>query len=64
MENLNKQAVTLSRIQLIADISQAAQCNQQEFLMAMSLISDLASQVLPQNHSNAVFYNVIKEDRH
>ncbi|MBS0969014.1 MULTISPECIES: hypothetical protein [Yersiniaceae] len=64
MENLNKQALTLSRIQLIADLSQTAQCNQQEFLMAMSLISDLAGQVLPQNHSDAVFYNVIKEDRH
>ncbi|PLR33174.1 hypothetical protein CYR55_03055 [Chimaeribacter californicus] len=64
MENLNKQELTLSRIQLIADISQTAQCNQQEFLMVMSLISDLAGQVLPHNHSDAVFYNVIKDDRH
>lgn len=64
MEILNKQALTLSRIQLIADISQTAQCNPREFQVAMSLISDLAAQVLPKHHSDAVFYNVSQDDRH
>lgn len=54
MENLNKQQLILSRIQLIADISQTAQCNSQEFLIVMSLISELARQALPENIDDAI----------
>nr|WP_308341953.1 hypothetical protein [Serratia marcescens] len=53
---MDKQQVTLSRIQFIADVSQAAQCSASEFLIAMSLISDLASQVLPNNDYQEIFY--------
>lgn len=56
MEIMDKQQVTLSRIQFIADVSQAAQCSASEFLIAMSLISDLASQVLPNNDYQEIFY--------
>ncbi|MFI8418514.1 hypothetical protein ACQKDS_19095 [Serratia sp. NPDC078593] len=56
MEALDKQQLTLSRIQFIADVSQAAQCSTSEFLIAMSLISDLASQVLPDNEYQEIFY--------
>lgn len=64
VENLNKQQLTLSRIQLIADISQTAQCNPTEFLIVMSLISDLATQALTNEHSNSIFYNVVSDDSH
>lgn len=53
VENLNKQQLILSRIQVIADISQTAQCNSQEFLIVMSLISELASQALPDNQDES-----------
>ncbi|TPG53321.1 hypothetical protein [Ewingella americana] len=64
MENLNKQQLILSRIQLIADISQTAQCNSQEFLIVMSLISELASQALPENHDDAAPYDLSEIDSH
>lgn len=64
MENLTKQELTLSRIQLIADISQKAQCNPQEFLVVMSLISELASQALTEEHHNALYYNGSTDDAH
>lgn len=54
MENLTKQQLTLSRIQLIADISQTAQCNPKEFLVVMSLISELASQALTDENQDVV----------
>lgn len=65
MENLTKQQLTLSRIQLIADISQTAQCNPQEFLVVMSLISELASQALTaEDNHDALYYNGSPEDAH
>src|SRR5471032_98162 len=64
MENLTKQELTLSRIQLIADISQTAQCNPQEFLVVMSLISELASQALTEAHHDALSYNGSTDDAH
>jgi hypothetical protein len=64
MENLTKQQLTLSRIQLIADISQTAQCNPKEFLVVMSLISELASQALTDENQNAVCYNGSADDPH
>lgn len=64
MQNLNKQQLILSRIQLIADISQTAQCNSQEFLIVMSLISELASQALPESHDDAVPCDLNETDSH
>ncbi|WP_122096172.1 hypothetical protein [Rahnella sp. Larv3_ips] len=64
MENLTKQQLTLSRIQLIADISQTAQCNPKEFLVVMSLISELASQALTDEHQDALFCNGSTDDAH
>ncbi|MBU9854028.1 hypothetical protein [Rahnella bonaserana] len=64
MENLTKQQLTLSRIQLIADISQTAQCNPKEFLVVMSLISELASQALTDENQNVVCYNGSADDPH
>ncbi|CAI1099928.1 hypothetical protein FCL49_16260 [Serratia proteamaculans] len=62
MEIMDKQQLTLSRIQFIADVSQAAQCNASEFLIAMSLISDLAGQVLPDNDYQEIFYPADGQD--
>ncbi|CAI1909509.1 Uncharacterised protein [Serratia quinivorans] len=62
MEIMDKQQLTLSRIQFIADVSQAAQCNAAEFLIAMSLISDLAGQVLPDNDYQEIFYAADGQD--
>ncbi|CAI1076623.1 hypothetical protein [Serratia quinivorans] len=62
MEIMDKQQLTLSRIQFIADVSQAAQCNAAEFLIAMSLISDLAGQVLPDNDYQEIFYSADGQD--
>ena len=62
MEIMDKQQQTLSRIQFIADVSQAAQCNATEFRIAMSLISDLASQVLPDNDYQEIFYPADRQD--
>lgn len=56
MNVMDKQQVTLSRIQFIADVSQAAQCSATELLIAMSLISDLAGHVLPDNDYQEIFY--------
>ncbi len=64
MENLTKQQLTLSRIQLIADISQTAQCNPKEFLVMMSLISELAGQALTDGNQNAVCHNGSTDDPH
>ena len=64
MENLTKQQLTLSRIQLIADISQTAQCNPKEFLVVMSLISELASQALTDENQAAVCYSGSTDDPH
>ena len=62
MNVMDKQQVTLSRIQFIADISQAAQCSSTELLIAMSLISDLAGQVLPDNDYQEIFYPADRQD--
>ena len=56
MEITDKQQLTLSRIQFIADVSQAAQCSPSEYLIALSLISDLAAQELPEHDYQAVYY--------
>ena len=64
MENLNKQQLILSRIQLIADISQTAQCNSQEFLIVMSLISELARQALPENLEDVIPIDMNETEPH
>ncbi|MBU9844199.1 hypothetical protein [Rahnella ecdela] len=64
MENLTKQQLTLSRIQLIADISQTAQCNPKEFLVVMSLISELASRALTDENQATVCYHGGTDDAH
>lgn len=64
MENLTKQQLTLSRIQLIADISQTAQCNPKEFLVVMSLISELANQALTDENQDVVYCNGSTDDTH
>lgn len=63
MEIMDKQQLTLSRIQFIADVSQAAQCTPSEFLVAMSLISDLAAQELPENDYQTVYYPANQQQR-
>lgn len=64
MENLTKQQLTLSRIQLIADISQTAQCNPKEFLVVMSLISELAGQALSGEDQDALCYHGSADEAH
>jgi len=64
VENLNKQQLILSRIQLIADISQTAQCNSQEFLIVMSLISELARQALPENLEDVIPFDMNETEPH
>ncbi|WP_425272727.1 hypothetical protein [Rahnella woolbedingensis] len=49
---------------MIADISQTAQCNPKEFLVVMSLISELASQALTDENQAAVCYNGSTDDAH
>lgn len=46
MEHVDKIELTLTRIKFIAEVSQVAQCSNSEFLVAMSLISDLTSQIV------------------
>ncbi|END9089955.1 hypothetical protein ABMK53_000620 [Yersinia enterocolitica] len=57
MEPVDKRELTLSRIKFIAEVSQVAQCSNSEFLVAMSLISDLTSQIVASQNYDEIFYN-------
>ncbi|EMU5281630.1 hypothetical protein ABMK53_001845 [Yersinia enterocolitica] len=64
VEATDTKQLALARIQLIADISQAAQCSTSEFLIAMALISDLAKQVVSGCDSEDMFYCAEEQERH
>ena len=57
MEHIDKIELTLTRIKFIAEVSQVAQCSNSEFLVAMSLISDLTSQIVASQNYDEIFYN-------
>lgn len=64
MEPVDKRELTLSRIKFIAEVSQVAQCSNSEFLVAMSLISDLTSQIVTSQNYDEIFYNVDGKKSH
>ncbi|EKN4035313.1 TPA: hypothetical protein ACLFOW_002439 [Yersinia enterocolitica] len=64
MKPVDKIELTLSRIQFIAEVSQVAQCSNSEFLVAMSLISDLTSQIVASQNYDEIFYNADGKKSH
>ncbi|EKN3987823.1 hypothetical protein [Yersinia enterocolitica] len=64
MEPVDKKELTLSRIKFIAEVSQVAQCSNSEFLVAMSLISDLTSQIVASQNYDEIFYNADGKKSH
>lgn len=64
MEPIDKKELTLSRIKFIAEVSQVAQCSNSEFLVAMSLISDLTSQIITSQNYDEIFYNADGKESH
>ncbi|EKN4096007.1 TPA: hypothetical protein U5D73_004523 [Yersinia enterocolitica] len=64
MEPVDKKELTLSRIKFIAEVSQVAQCSNSEFLVAMSLISDLTSQIVASQNYDEIFYNADDKKSH
>ncbi|MGE4680752.1 hypothetical protein [Yersinia enterocolitica] len=64
MEPVDKKELTLSRIKFIAEVSQIAQCSNSEFLVAMSLISDLTSQIVASQNYDEIFYNADGKKSH
>ncbi|MGE4800100.1 hypothetical protein AB8989_06855 [Yersinia hibernica] len=64
MEPVDKRELTLSRIKFIAEVSQVAQCSNSEFLVAMSLISDLTSQIVTSQNYDEIFYNADGKKSH
>ncbi|EPO8465468.1 hypothetical protein LXE07_14685 [Yersinia enterocolitica] len=64
MKPVDKIELTLSRIQFIAEVSQVAQCSNSEFLVAMSLISDLTSQIVTSQNYDEIFYNASENQSH
>ncbi|HEI6846886.1 TPA: hypothetical protein SJ485_001985 [Yersinia enterocolitica] len=64
MKPVDKIELTLSRIQFIAEVSQVAQCSNSEFLVAMSLISDLTSQIVTSQNYDEIFYNADDKKSH
>ncbi|EKN3337460.1 TPA: hypothetical protein ACPZPV_001508 [Yersinia enterocolitica] len=64
MEPVDKRELTLSRIKFIAEVSQVAQCSNSEFLVAMSLISDLTSQIVANQNYDEIFYNADGKKSH
>ncbi|ELI8169665.1 TPA: hypothetical protein ACRFDF_003105 [Yersinia enterocolitica] len=64
MEPVDKKELTLSRIKFIAEVSQVAQCSNSEFLVAMSLISDLTSQIVTSQNYDEIFYNADGKKSH
>ncbi|HHL2562258.1 TPA: hypothetical protein ACQ31I_004208 [Yersinia enterocolitica] len=64
MEPVDKKELTLSRIKFIAEVSQVAQCSNSEFLVAMSLISDLTSQIVANQDYDEIFYNADVKKSH
>ncbi|AKF38585.1 hypothetical protein ACULTK_004569 [Yersinia enterocolitica] len=64
MKPVDKIELTLSRIQFIAEVSQVAQCSNSEFLVAMSLISDLTSQIVTSQNYDEIFYNADGKKSH
>ncbi|CNI83194.1 hypothetical protein HB991_02805 [Yersinia mollaretii] len=64
MEPVDKRELTLSRIKFIAEVSQVAQCSNSEFLVAMSLISDLTSQIVASQNYDEIFYNADGKKSH
>lgn len=55
MENAEHIQTILSRVQFIADVSLVAQCDLEEFKIAMSLISDLTQGTISaENHHKAL----------
>ncbi|WP_392434836.1 hypothetical protein ACF3VQ_08965 [Yersinia sp. HM-2024] len=64
MELVDKKELILSRIKFIAEVSQVAQCSNSEFLVAMSLISDLTSQIVANQDYDEIFYNADGKKSH
>ncbi|CBY25636.1 hypothetical protein ACVQFP_004082 [Yersinia enterocolitica] len=64
MKPVDKIELTLLRIQFIAEVSQVAQCSNSEFLVAMSLISDLTSQIVTSPNYDEIFYNADGKKSH
>ncbi|OWF74759.1 hypothetical protein B4902_01195 [Yersinia frederiksenii] len=64
MEPVDQKELTLSRIKFIAEVSQVAQCSNSEFLVAMSLISDLTSQIVASQNYDEIFYNADGKKSH
>ncbi|EPC7928237.1 hypothetical protein ACR3FU_001349 [Yersinia enterocolitica] len=64
MEHVDKIELTLTRIKFIAEVSQVAQCSNSEFLVAMSLISDLTSQMATNQDYDEIFYSACSLNSH
>jgi urate oxidase len=62
MESSHKLKIALIKIRLIADISQSAQCKKDEYALVMEMISDLADNVLDEEHAPSVQFAVYDDN--
>ncbi|WP_213993899.1 hypothetical protein [Sodalis sp. dw_96] len=58
MKELENLSLTLNRVKLVAELALTTQCESSEMKIVLSLISDLASQRLPQSQRNAILYEL------
>ena len=51
MESSHELKIALTKIRLMADIAQSAQCRNDEYALVMEMISDMADQVLDEEEA-------------
>ncbi|CAI0733134.1 hypothetical protein [Serratia entomophila] len=57
MESLEKQKQTLTRVRFIAELALIAPRHASDLKLALGMIIDLSSEVLPDEDYDGIFYN-------
>lgn len=57
MESLEKQKQTLTRVRFIAELALIAPRHTSDLKLALGMIIDLSSEVLPEKDYDGIFYN-------
>ena len=62
MESSHELKMALTKIRLMADIAQSAQCRNDEYALVMEMISDMADRVLDEADTPSVPFSVFDDD--
>lgn len=62
MESSHELKMALTKIRLMADIAQSAQCRNDEYALVMEMISDMADQVLDEEEATYPPFKVYDDE--